>query len=93
MNLVAYGSNPQKQAQAARMTVGAELDKLAANIGTARNFAGVHWRSDDIESIKLGERVALEFRRETLSTYNEDVYCRLKLFDGSTVTITKTEIG
>jgi hypothetical protein len=93
MNLVAYGSNPQKQAQAARMTVGGELDKLAGNIGIARNFAGVHWRSDDIESLKLGERVALEFLRETLTTYNEEVYCRLKLFDGSTVTITKSEIN
>jgi hypothetical protein len=93
MNLVAYGSNPQKQAQAARMTVGGELDKLAGNIGIARNFAGVHWRSDDIESLKLGERVALEFLRETLTTYNEEVYCRLKLFDGSTTTITKSEIS
>ena len=92
MNLVAYGGNPQKQAQAARMTVGGELDKLAGNIGIARNFAGVHWRSDDIESLKLGERVALEFLLETLTTYNEEVYCRLKLFDGSTTTITKSEI-
>jgi hypothetical protein len=93
MNLVAYGSNPQRQSRAARMTVGGELDKLAGNIGIARNFAGVHWRSDDIESLKLGERVALEFLRETLTTYNEEVYCRLKLFDGSTVTITKSEIN
>jgi hypothetical protein len=89
--LVPYASNPQKVAQAARMTVGGELDKLAANIGIARNFAGVHWRSDDIESLKLGERVALEFLRETVMTYNEDVYFRFKLFDGETVTITKTE--
>jgi membrane-associated phospholipid phosphatase len=86
-NLVNY-PNP---AQAARMTVGGELDKLAANIGIARNFAGVHWRSDDIESLRLGEQVALEFLRETVMTYNEDVYFRLKLFDGSTKTITKTE--
>jgi len=92
-NLVAFGSNAQKQAQASRMTVGGELDKLAANIGIARNFAGVHWRSDDIESLKLGERVALEFLRETMMTYNEDVYCRLKLFDGSAVTITKTDVS
>lgn len=90
-NLVPYASNPQKGAQAARMTVGGELDKLAGNIGIARNFAGVHWRSDDIESLKLGEKVALEFLRETVMTYNEDVYFRFKLFDGSAVTITKSE--
>jgi hypothetical protein len=86
-DFVAYGSS----AQAARMTVGGELDKLAGNIGIARNFAGVHWRSDDIESLKLGEQVALEFLRETVMTYNEDAYFRLKLFDGTVVTITKSE--
>jgi hypothetical protein len=86
-DFVVYGDS----AQAARMTVGGELDKLAANIGIARNFAGVHWRSDDIESVKLGEQVALEFLRETVMTYNEDAYFRFKLFDGKTVTITKTE--
>jgi membrane-associated phospholipid phosphatase len=86
-DFVAYGDS----AQAARMTVGGELDKLAANIGIARNFAGVHWRSDDIESLKLGEHVALEFLRETVMTYNEDAYFRFKLFDGRVVTITKSE--
>jgi hypothetical protein len=74
------------------MTIGGELDKLACNVGIARNFAGVHWRSDDIESLKLGEEVALNFLRETMTTYNEEVYCTLKRFDGSTVTITKTEL-
>ena len=27
------------------LTVGGELNKLATNIGTGRNWAGIHWRS------------------------------------------------
>ncbi len=56
-----------------QLTVGGELDKLAANIGLARNFAGVHWRSDYTESVRLGERIAYAFLQETVDTYNEDV--------------------
>jgi len=34
-------------------------NKVAANIAIGRNMAGVHWRSDYYESIRLGERVAI----------------------------------
>ena len=73
----------------AEMTVGSELDKLAANVGIARDFAGVHWRSDYTESLRLGEQVALNFLRETLMTYNEDAYFEVPLLDGTILTITK----
>ncbi|MDP9122569.1 MAG: vanadium-dependent haloperoxidase [Acidobacteriota bacterium] len=69
------------------MTVGGELDKLAGNIGLARNFAGVHWRSDYAESLKLGEKIALYFLQETIRTYNEDVFFSLHRFDGRQVRI------
>ncbi|MFP2903542.1 hypothetical protein ACLESD_00395 [Pyxidicoccus sp. 3LFB2] len=36
-----------------------ELDKLAANIGVARLFAGVHYRSDHDNAVRLGELAAL----------------------------------
>ena len=42
-----------------RMTLGGELNKLAANIAMGRNFAGIHWRSDYAESLRLGEQVAI----------------------------------
>lgn len=74
------------------MTVGSELDKLSANIGIARNFAGVHWRSDYTASLFLGEQVALNFLRETAMTYNEDVYFKFKRFDGTLVTVTDTQV-
>jgi len=73
------------------VTVGDELDKLAANVGMARNFAGVHWRSDYTQSVRLGEQVALFFLQETIRTYNEDVTFTVPLFDGRTVTINKVD--
>jgi hypothetical protein len=46
------------------LTVGAELDKLASNIGMGRNFAGIHWRSDLEAGMRLGEEVAISVLRE-----------------------------
>jgi len=42
------------------LTLGGELNKLAANIAIGRNMAGVHYRSDYIQSVKLGEMVAID---------------------------------
>jgi len=53
------------------LTVGGELNKLAANMSIGRNFAGVHWRSDAIEGILLGEKVALEYLRCSDFLWNE----------------------
>jgi len=53
------------------LTVGGELNKLAANMSIGRNFAGVHWRSDAIEGILLGEQVALEYLRCSDFLWNE----------------------
>ncbi|MFN0207094.1 MAG: vanadium-dependent haloperoxidase [Planctomycetota bacterium] len=57
---------------AGEMTVGGELNKLASNIATARNIAGLHWRSDGNEGIRLGEQVAISVLREHRDTYAED---------------------
>jgi hypothetical protein len=40
-------------------TVGGELNKLAANVALGRDTAGVHWRSDGVEGLNLGEGVAV----------------------------------
>lgn len=53
------------------LTVGGELNKLAANISIGRNMAGVHWRTDYTESIKLGEAVAIDLMREQFLLFNE----------------------
>ena len=41
------------------LTVGGEINKLATNVGYGRNAAGVHWRTDGSEGLKLGEAVAI----------------------------------
>ncbi|NNE67914.1 MAG: vanadium-dependent haloperoxidase [Pyrinomonadaceae bacterium] len=63
LSLVPYNGAP--------LTIGNEINKLAANISLARDFAGVHWRSDGIEGMNLGERVAIQILRDYANTYSE----------------------
>ena len=75
-------------ADAGNLTVGGELNKLASNVATGRNIAGVHWRSDATESLKLGEQVAIGILRDQKETYNEDFNgFTLTKFDGSQITV------
>jgi hypothetical protein len=70
------------------LTVGGELNKLASNVAIGRNIAGVHWRSDGTESLKVGEELAIRFLKEELACLNEKpTALSLTKFDGSTVTI------
>ena len=70
------------------LTLGGEINKLAANIALARDAAGVHFRSDSIEGLKLGEQVAINFLADSSRTYNErfDGFV-LTLIDGSRIRI------
>ena len=70
---------PYDGPDAGRLTVGGELNKLAANIAIGRNFAGIHYRSDYTQSLKLGEMVAVSALRDRRLTYNES-------FEGFTFT-------
>jgi hypothetical protein len=75
---------------AAGLTIGGELNKVAANIAIGRNMAGVHWRSDYTESIKLGERVALSILNRQRKDYNEkDWSFTLRTFAGKKVTVNR----
>ena len=53
-------------------TVGAEIDKLAFNVALARNWAGIHFRSDDDAGIRLGEDVAISVLQDLVQTYTEN---------------------
>jgi len=79
---------PYTGADAGQLTVGGELNKLAANIGVGRNIAGVHWRSDYAESVKLGEALAISVLKDQKLTYAEtfDGFTFTKL-DGTTITV------
>jgi membrane-associated phospholipid phosphatase len=74
-------------ADAALLTVGGELNKVAANVAIGRNFGGVHWFSDYTGSIVLGEEVAIRILQEQKSTYNELGFFTLTKFDGTQMTI------
>jgi hypothetical protein len=79
---------PYNGADAALMTVGGELNKLAGNVALFRNAAGVHWRSDYTYSLQLGEAVAIRLLQEMSLGFNErDGFFRLTRFDGRTIQI------
>ena len=78
---------PYRGADRDQMTIGGELNKLAANIGTGRNTAGVHWRSAYREGLAMGEQVAIGLLRDQKATYHEDVSFSLTRFDGTTIRI------
>lgn len=70
------------------LTVGGELNKLAHNVARGRDIAGVHWRSDGLEGVRLGEQVAIALLRDYRSTFNEGFAgFSLTKFDGATITI------
>ena len=70
------------------LTVGGELNKIASNVALGRNMAGVHWRSDATESLKLGEAVAISVLRDQKGCYNEQFSgFSLTKFDGTTITV------
>ncbi|MEE1939097.1 vanadium-dependent haloperoxidase [Streptomyces sp. TRM 70361] len=70
-----------------RLTVGGELNKLAANIAIGRNMGGVHWRSDYSASVRLGEEIAMGVLREVKRSTREDASFSLSRFDGTTTTL------
>ena len=79
---------PYAGSDAGDMTIGGELNKIAANVALGRNTAGVHWRSDATESFKLGEQIAIGILRDQRACYNE-VFNGFSLtrFDGTTITV------
>ena len=79
---------PYTGSDAGDLTVGGELNKIAANVALGRNTAGVHWRSDATESMKLGEAIAIGILKDQRACYNE-VFNGFSLtkFDGTTITV------
>jgi membrane-associated phospholipid phosphatase len=70
------------------LTIGGEINKLASNVAIGRNAAGVHWRSDALQGMYLGEAVSISILKDYRQTYNESFGgFTLTKFDGSVVTI------
>jgi hypothetical protein len=53
------------------LTIGGELNKLAFNIPMARNWAGIHWRSDTDMSHIIGEQVTICFLQDQVNCMTE----------------------
>jgi hypothetical protein len=80
LSLVPYTGTP--------LTVGGELNKIASNVATGRNIAGVHWRTDATEAIKLGEDIAISILKDNKGCFNETFNgFSLTKFDGTTITV------
>lgn len=66
------------------LTVAMGLNKLASNLATARNMAGVHYREDGGQGVLLGEQVAIQYLRDIAATYNETFSgYEIRRFDGT----------
>jgi hypothetical protein len=73
------------------LTVRGELNKFASNMALGRNRAGIHYRSDGIEGLRLGEAVAIRFLEGQLSLPGTgDVALSFESFDGELVTVEPT---
>src|SRR5262249_24735613 len=69
-------------------TVADEVDKLAFNIAMGRNWAGIHYRSDEIAGLRLGEDVGISILQDLAGTYSEDFGgFTFRRFDGTEVQI------
>lgn len=80
LGLVPYEGDP--------MTIGGELNKLAWNVAMGRNFGGIHWRTDAIEGLYLGETVAITLLTHLRTLYSEPFGgFTFTTFSGDTVTV------
>jgi hypothetical protein len=71
------------------LTIGGELNKLAFNVPMARNWAGIHWRSDTDASHLIGQDVTICFLQDMVNTFPESFPgFSFTKFDGTPVSIT-----
>jgi hypothetical protein len=75
------------------LTLGNEINKLANNIALGRDAAGVHYRSDSVNGLFVGEKQALGLLSDYSRTYNErfDGFL-LSTFRGEKVKIANGEL-
>lgn len=79
---------PYTGADANQITLGGEMNKIAANVAIGRNHAGVHWRSDYAQSLMLGEAIAISVLRDQRAMYNERFSgFTITKFDGTRITV------
>lgn len=81
---------------AGSMSIWGEINKLASNVSLGRDWAGVHYRSDGIQGMVLGEQVAIKFMGDKMSAMIENNLdgtvpeITFRKFDGTFETIIPT---
>ena len=78
------------------LSIWGELNKLASNVSIGRDWSGVHYRSDGIQGMALGEQVAIHYMQDFLSTCIENnadgsfPQITFRKFDGTFYTVKPT---
>jgi hypothetical protein len=76
-----------------KLTIGGELNKIASNVAMGRTMGGVHWRTDNTRSLRLGEQVAIEILRKRTTEYAEKgVSFTFRSFDRQLIRIAAGEV-
>lgn len=75
------------------ITIGGELNKIASNVAMGRSMGGVHWRTDNTRSLRLGEEIAIEILRKRTMEYAErPVSFTFRSFDRERVHISQGQV-
>ena len=70
-----------------KLTVEGELNKLASNISTRRDWAAVDYFTNYIESLRMGKQIAIGILEEQKITLAENFSMTVPLFDGGSIRI------
>lgn len=77
----------------ADLTIGNEINKLAANITIGRDAAGVHYRSDGVDGLDVGEQVAIGILQDYSIVFAETADgFELTRFNGQKILIRKGKV-
>jgi hypothetical protein len=73
-------------------TVNDEIDKLTFNVAMGRDWAGIHYRTDTMAGLRMGEAVGISILQDLVRTYTEASFkgFRFQRFDGTQITIKPT---
>lgn len=79
---------PYTGSDAGLITAGGEINKVASNVAQGRNIASLHYRSDALHGLLLGEQITISVLRDQRLTYNEPFNgFTFTKFDGTMVTV------
>lgn len=71
---------PLSKADAGKLTIEGELNKLASNVAMGRTMGGVHWRSDNTRSLMLGEAIAAGILADITTDLSEECAFEFRSF-------------